>query len=61
MESEVFLLETSYIENWQQIVKLMRLYASHKNVTFEGSVQISNQDTAWKYKRTAVFAILETL
>ena len=44
MESEVWELETSLIEDWSYIVELMRLFAEHKNTIVEGSSLIQEAD-----------------
>ena len=60
-DSDVFQLETSYMEDWNRIVQLMRLFADRENSIFEGSKPVLDPEKACKLKRIAIFMILEAL
>ena len=61
MESEVWQLETSYLERWPYIVALMRHYVLHQDCQVEGSKPIEGADQACQLKRIAIFTILDSL
>ena len=61
MDSEVWQLETSYLEDWPRIISLMRHFVSQKNTQIEGSSLIEDPTQACQMKRIAVFMILDAI
>lgn len=61
MQSDVFRMSQEYFFEWDRIVDLMQIYAERANTVVEGADQVTNLDEAWKFKKLAMLAILESL
>jgi len=60
-ESDVYVLQLMFVNDWDRIVALMRRFAENEDRTVQGSSLVVNNEEIWKLKRLPIFAILETL
>ena len=62
IHSEVRQMGHEKFHAWDRLVKIMSAYAtSHESAEFVGVNKITSQDSAWRLKKHAIFAIMQAL